>query len=261
MTALIVHPVFRRQGLANRLLGWCVERAREELRQNAVLYGGIQSGNTASLATARHWLPRQIGRFRGAAVPMRNRPPKPLPGVTVRPARESEFEDICRELNASYQGHNLVPVETPDSLASWLAHRPVDGPYRHYYLAAGEDGRLLAGLGLTEAYRTTEMHIVRMPAAMRWLNKILHIVPADGVMRRLSVSKLWFADLDAARFLWESMRWLYREQGNSLMAYYDPKSPAAAIAKIPFWLPKASLTLVIDSPVSINEDLPIYPPG
>jgi hypothetical protein len=258
---LIVHPAYRRQGLANRLLGWCVERAREQLGPEAILYGGIQVGNAASLATARHWLPRQVGRFKGAAVPMRNRPPKPLLGVTVRPAGESEFEEICRELSAFYRDHNLAPAETPDSLASWLAHRPVDGPYRHYYLAAGEDGRLLAGLGLTEAYRTTEMHIVRMPTVMRWLNKILHIVPADGAMRRLSVSKLWFADLAAARFLWESMRWLYREQGNSLMAYYDPRSPVADVPKIPFWMPKASLTLVIDSQTAINEKLPTYPPA
>jgi hypothetical protein len=76
----------------------------------------------------------------------------------------------------------------------------------------------------------------------------------------LSASKLWFADPAAARFLWESLRWLYREQGNSLMAYYDPKSPAAAVPRIPFWLPKASLTLVIDSPIPMNEDLPIFPP-
>jgi hypothetical protein len=74
------------------------------------------------------------------------------PTAIGRPARESELEEICRELSAFYQGHNLVPVETPDSLASWLAQRPVDEPYRHYYLATGEDGRLLAGLGLTEAY-------------------------------------------------------------------------------------------------------------
>jgi hypothetical protein len=45
------------------------------------------------------------------------------------------------------------------------------------------------------------MHIVRMPAVMRWLNKILRIVPADGIMRRLSASKLWFADQAPAQFL------------------------------------------------------------
>jgi hypothetical protein len=79
-------------------------------------------------------------------------------------------------------------------------------------------------------------------------------------MRRFSVSKLWFTDLAAARSLWESLRWLYREQANSLMAYYDPRGPAAAVPRIPFWLPKAGLTLVIDSPIPMNEDLPIFPP-
>jgi hypothetical protein len=57
------------------------------------------------------------------------------------------------------------------------------------------------------------------------------------------------------------MRWLYLELGNSLMAYFDPRSPMTAVPKIPFWMPKASLILVIDGPVPMNGERPIYPPA
>ena len=45
------------------------------------------------------------------------------------------------------------------------------------------------------------------------------------------------------------------------MAYYDLQSPVSGVPRIPLWMSSASLTLVIDDLVPIDEDLPIYLPA
>lgn len=260
--SIVTHPDHRRQGIAAQMTQWCIDRIQERTGPESIIYAGIQARNIASFATVQKWLPETAGYFYGTAVPMRTRPPESQPDITVRTAYTTEFDEIGHRLNTFYQDHNFSPHETPETLQTWLDHSPFDTPFRHYHVAVDTAGNLLAGLGLTESYRATELHILRMPAYMHLLNKILHVVPQNGVMRRLGVSKLWFAPNQhkAAQFLWETIRWQQRDKGNSLMVYYDPTSPTAAIPKIPFWMPKAKLTLVVNSLAPVGKAFPIYPP-
>jgi GNAT superfamily N-acetyltransferase len=260
--SIVVHPDHRRQGIAAQMTQWCVERIQERIGPEGVIYAGVQERNDASFATAQKWMPETVGYFYGSAVPMRSQPPKLLTGIVIRAAGINEFDEISRHLNTFYQNHNFSPYETSERLESWLQNSPFDTPFRHYYIAVDDDGNLLAGLGLTESYRATELHVVRMPAYMRWLNKILKVVPQDGIMRRLGISKIWFApnQLKVAQHLWESLRWQYRDKGNSLMFFFDPTSPVAKIPKIPFWMPKAKLTMVANKLTQTGQPFPIYPP-
>ena len=259
---IVVHPDHRRQGIAAQMTQWCVDRIQERSGPGCLIYAGVQDRNVASFATAQKWMPETAGYFYGSAVPMRSQPPKSLPGIVNRVAGINEFDKISRHLNTFYQDHNFSPYETSERLESWLEYSPFNTPFRHYYIAVDDDGNLLAGLGLTESYRATELHVVRMPNYMRWLNKVLKVVPQDGIMRRLGISKIWFApnQLKVAQHLWESLRWQYRDKGNSLMFYYDPASLIADISKIPFWMPKAKLALIVNNPLEMNDALPIYPP-
>jgi hypothetical protein len=43
--------------------------------------------------------------------------------------------------------------------------------------------------------------------------------------------------LEAARYLWNSLRYELRERGNCLGIAYDPRDRLADVFQIPFWLP------------------------
>jgi hypothetical protein len=86
-------------------------------------------------------------------------------------------------------------------------------------------------------------------------------VPRDGVMKRVVVDGLWFADdrQDAAAFLWEWMRWLAHDRASIVMVFFDARNPLAGIIRMPRWIPSPPGTLVVAGPVPMQEDRLIYP--
>lgn len=50
----------------------------------------------------------------------------------------------------------------------------------------------MAGLGLENESLISTMRVVRMPAALRLANALVHVVPRDGVMHNLNVRLPWF---------------------------------------------------------------------
>jgi hypothetical protein len=74
------------------------------------------------------------------------------------------------------------------------------------------------------------------------------------------VKDLWFAPgrIDAAKYLWESLRWLWRERGTMLMSLYDIQSPMAPVIPQPWYMPRQSGSLVIAAPTPVNETKPLY---
>ena len=52
---LMVHPDFRRQGVARRLSEWRMEQARLRLGDKGVMMADIQMGNKASDRTVKKW--------------------------------------------------------------------------------------------------------------------------------------------------------------------------------------------------------------
>jgi hypothetical protein len=119
-----------------------------------------------------------------------------------------------------------------------------------------ETGRIQAGMALAEQYRIVEMQVENLPMVMRLLNRVVKLVPPDGSLRQLSVHKAWFASeqVQAAQYLWETLRWEWRERGNTLTFRYDPHSPLKNIFKTPPWIPESSFTFAIDGPVPVSEE-------
>ena len=226
--SLIVHPAHRSQGIATQLTAWRLNYAQEKLGHDYLKLALIQENNEPSLATARKWCKQLGGRLQTAVLPTSNKPVSQLPRMTVRPVRTTELEQVAQGLNHFYSGYELYMPETAVSLDTWLKQSPFSQPIRHYYVAVNKQGELLAGLGITEQCKVMTMHVTAMPAVVRGLNKLVRMVPADGILRQLSVSKLWFApdQRQAASHLWETVRWQLRDKGTHLVLTFDPRSTA-----------------------------------
>jgi predicted N-acetyltransferase YhbS len=252
LNSLQVHPDYRRRGVAAELARSRLARAEELEGGDVVALAYIQAGNAGSLANARRWATQVGGRLVVAPIGVRRRPPRTAgktAGLTVRPAGPGELGPVAVAVNADQAGHDFARPWPAGRLAQWLADSPFPEPVNHYQVAVDQSGQLLAGLGIREEGRIASLVVERIPLPMRAANAVLRVVPRDGRMRNLVVSRLWFAPgrLDAARYLWEMTRWQWRDAGTSLVVAYDPRSPVRQVVAAPPWVPMTSTTIALRS--------------
>jgi GNAT superfamily N-acetyltransferase len=259
--SLSVHPDYRRQGIATQIALWRVEKAREMLGAEAVFFAGIQQGNEGSLRNAAKWSTQRIdNRTTAGVVKVRTSPPDNPAALEVRPADKDEYEEIVHKQNAFYRDYNLYPPRSAESLYAWHQAAPFGFPLREYYVVVDKAGNLLGGLSATEEGRVTSGHVVKMAWPLRLLNYVVHLIPADGVTKRIHVKDVWFAPdrLDAGCYLWESLRWLWRERGTMVMSFFDVNSSLAQVIKSPPYMPPQTGSLVVAAPTAMNEEKCIY---
>lgn len=162
---------------------------------------------------------------------------------------------VAGGLNSFYAGYNFFSPLTAESLSDWLALSPFEDAFRHYFVAVDAAGRILAGMGLVESHRVMELQVKQMPWPLRMLNRMVRLVPPDGRMRQLMATKAWFAPgrLAEAQYLWETLRWQWRERGATLAFSYDERSPLAQVFRTPVWMPKTGFVLLVDAPAAPSE--------
>jgi GNAT superfamily N-acetyltransferase len=261
LNTFMVHPLWRGQGIAAKLSDKAIEYATTRLGHKILLVADIQAGNTASRRTAGKWSSQILPAVTVAPVTVRRRKPGTLAGVTVEPLTSDHAETFAQGLNAFYEGYNLFQPETADSLSTLLSQRPQGLTLHHCLTATDPNGRLLAGLALEEACRLRTYQVVHMPAVLRMANRLIHLVPADGILREILVSRFWYRQGKeaAARCLWQNARWECRDRGTALMAFFDPRSPLAGVFHLKPWAIRTAMNPVIrwESPVSV--DRPSYP--
>lgn len=258
---LMVHPSYRRRGLAAELTRAAVAIARARLGQGGLVFAHVQSGNVGSLRAIGASLPHQGGSLTGGVVRMRARPPRSEPSWTVRPIREADLEVVAAGLDAFYVRHDFYPRETARSLGERLARSPLAAPLRRAYVVTDRAGIARAGLTVVEQSLLRTLEIERIPPLMRLVNCALRVLPPDRILRQIGVESVWFADgyLGAARHLWETARWELRARGHAFITLFDPRSPAREVFRIPRWLPATTTTLLHDGEAPRPGAALLYP--
>jgi hypothetical protein len=261
LNALVVHPHFRRRGLACQLARWREEFARRRIGDGGVIWAIIQRSNTGSERTACKWAPQFLSR-RVTIVPLRMRsvPPRRAAHLDVRPARAEDLEEVAEQLNRYYRDYNLYSPETKSSLAAWLAETPFDSPFRHYRVVTDGAGALLGGMGLSENFRVRTTLITRLPFVLRIPNRIFHVVPADGRLREVALSRIWYMPgrLDAMRYLLEMQRWEWRARGTSMVLYADLRSQLIRLLGLPERIGRTTVGIAVQAPVPCAQDRLVY---
>lgn len=265
LDGLKVQKEFRGNGLGYQIASWRIQKAREEFGDHCVVGTGMLHDNHASHAVASKWC-REFAesaldvRF----VPMLTRRPKSLVGMNVREINPDEYEEFAHKQNQFYSQYNLYAPSSPNSIVDALAVS-VDGrkPYR-YFAAVDTHGNLLAGAQTWARGLLKSDTVNNPPKLLRVLNKVMRLLPPDFTLRDVSVSGLWYesGQMKIAQFLWEMLRWEFRDQGTILTAAFDSRDPAMNLVRMKPWnQPRPKITLAIHGPTPIQRNQLLFASG
>jgi hypothetical protein len=233
--------------LGTQLAQWRVEQARARFGENGVIMTGTSTNNTASINTMKKWCKQFFSPMHVAIRPARVNAPAPLAGITVRAPQPHEFEQVAERSNHFYAAYNLyTPLQ-----AAQLA----PGGVHEYRVAVDRHGSVLAGVMLSNRGKLMVDTISNIPAPLKLMNRVLHIVPDDGNVRLVECSGLWFApdQMRVAQHLWQSVRYEFREQASSITHNFDPRSPLIDVFQIKPWhVPKIELIYAIAGPTLMD---------
>lgn len=255
---LRVHPDFRGMGIARDLSDWALEYITDLLRSDTVLYGAIMDGNASSKLAEKYGF-RATRHVQGGIVPMRKRPPAPLPGLEVRLANRGELPAIVEGMNAFYRDHDLWSPVSEDTLEEFLG-REVAGEKPNQLYVAARGGEIVAGLSLSDQTNLVRMRLIRSPWYVHSLGSLLGLLPASGILDALTMRRVWFreGELEAGRSLWQTLRYELREQAGSLGIAYDPRDRLADLFQVPFWLPTFKARYLVRASGPLEPERLIY---
>jgi GNAT superfamily N-acetyltransferase len=247
---LIVHPDFRGKGLAARLVEWQVEQGRQRAGPDGVLLANFQRGNQVSRRLYARWLKHLAGPLIYYPQPMLPEPPPTPPELSTGPLDADETGEFVAQLNTFYQGWNFHQEASRESLQELCARTPFATPFRHAYTAVDRQGKLLAGLVVMEEYRLKEMEVRGLPRSLRLLNRLLHFIPPDGTVRELFIDHIWFrpGQVQAARHLIDTVRWIWAGRATTLSSLFDPRSPLGMLFPTRPWSIVARTSVALHSP-------------
>lgn len=265
LDGLKVKEEFRGNGLGYQIASWRIQKAREEFGDQCVVGTGMLHDNHASHAVASKWC-REFAEsaFDVRFVPMLTRKPKSLAGMNVREINPDEYEEFAHKQNQFYSQYNLYAPSSPNSIVDALGVS-VDGrkPYR-YFAAVDTHGNLLAGAQTWARGLLKSDTVNNPPKFLRVLNRVIHLLPPDFTLRDVSVSGLWYesSQMKTAQFLWEMLRWEFRNQGTILTAAFDSRDPAMHLVRMKPWnQPRPKITLAIHGPTLIQRNQLLFASG
>ena len=265
LDGLKVRKEFRAKGLGYKIASWRVQKARQEWGDQCVIGTGMLHSNHASHAVAQKWCREFVeSAVQALFVPMRASRPKSPAGVAFREIEPGEYQEFAQKQNKFYGKYNLYPPGSPESIVHALGVN-VEGrrPYR-YIAVVDVNGNLLAGAQTWARGLLKRDTVNHLPTAFLILNKFAHLLPADLTIRDVAVNGLWYeaSQENAARHLWEVLRWLCRDQGSTLAAGFDLRDPAAKLVPLkPWYQPRPQITLAIHAPTSLNRDQLLFASG
>ncbi|MDH5506635.1 MAG: GNAT family N-acetyltransferase [Anaerolineae bacterium] len=261
INTLVVHPDFRRQGVASQLAKWRIDFARQRIGEDGLLFALIQTGNTGSELTAKKWYTQFVpNRLAVLPVRMRTSPPKNQPQYHVRHIKPNEFEAVAALQNNYYQDYNLYPPETGEDLAAWCSQTQNGKTFHHYVVVTDKEDNILAGLGLADMSRLRTISITNVPPFMKILDKFLHVFPESDKIVEILLSRFWFTPghQRAAKYLFETVRWQWKDNATTLLAFYDKRNPIADVYALRPWHPSSQSSLALQSLTQMPSDRLVY---
>ncbi len=242
---------YRQQGLGRRLAAWRVARARETWGDEVVLLSGTISSNTASIQTMKKWAHEFVDDTAGRIWRPLSRRPEPPAGVAIREAEPGEYEELADRQNRYYRDYNLYPPVA----AADLALLPAGPAVRRHFVAAARDGRLLAGLSISDP-GALKVEKVNPPFLLGAAARLLRLLPADHVIRTVSIRGLWFADgrEALARPLVDHVRFAAGGPGTLFNFGCDPRSPLARLLVRRRLLPLPRPIFAVRGPEPLEPD-------
>lgn len=265
LDGLKVKKDFRGQGLGYQIARWRIEQARQSYGDQCVIATGMLHSNHASHAVAAKWC-REFAEsaLHIVILPIRTQTPKPLAGISVREIEATEYEEFAFKQNAFYKNYNLYAPCDVNSIANALGVSVAGKkPYR-FFAAVDKHGNLLAGAQTWARGMLKADAFNNPPRVLRLMNKILHLLPSDFIIRDIAVNGLWYEPdgLNVARYLWESIRWLCKDQGTTITAGFDPRDPVRnAVELKPWHQPRPEITLAIHGPSPMERDKLLFSMG
>ncbi len=258
LSNLRVHPDFRRQGVGRGLAEWGFAYVMEQIGSETMMYAAIQEENV-SLSLAERYQFRATNLIKGAIIPMRRSPPRSQGELAVRAAKEMDLSAVAMGMNSFYREHNLWSPVTATSLRECQSQEVCGVRPNQIYIVTRNE-RVVGGLSVSDRTRLVRMRIAKAPAPVRLLGQAIGVLPQDGVLRSLTVRRVWFAEgeLDAGRYLWESLRYELREKGTCLGISYDSADRLKALFRVPFWMPVVKARHLVRAKVPFDDRRRIY---
>lgn len=256
-----VHKDFRRRSIATAIVSQLLTIADERFGPERVIFAGIQVGNEASLRANMKWANQLIRDRESFAISKTlDRPPNGVDGISVRLAKEDEYETIANLQNEFYKKANLYPPKTRQQLREWVAQRPFGEEINRYYVAVDQNEQIVAGVGVTLEGRLMTTHVVRMPWLMKAANAIFRRLPAGNEARRMNGHWLWYKEgyEEACDYLWTSVKWLERKQANLAWCSFDSEGPLGEAISLPRFPPTTGGYIVINSSPTLRDNCFLY---
>lgn len=259
LDSLKVDEHFRKQGLGAQLMLSQVDYARETFGEDVIVLSGTSTDNIASQNTMKKWCNEFTDPFRFSLLRTNSKMPKAKHGTTIRDAMPDEYDALVEAQNTFYKDYNLYIPVSIESLTKDVTHSPVDESIMRHLVAVTDDGDLVAGV--SARYRGDLMydHIVP-PTPLRLANKLLKLIPPDGILRDVQLRGLWYADGHEAdaHYLLDMVRYLYYNKTSTLGLAVDPRSPLSNLVKPNRFLPVPKLVVSIKAPTLLDRNRLIY---
>jgi GNAT superfamily N-acetyltransferase len=262
LDSLKVDEQFRKQGLGTQLAQWRVDYARQHFGEDVVLLSGTELDNIASQNTMKKWCREFTDPIPLKILRTTSRKPTDVKGITIRDAQPHEYEAFAHAQNTFYKDYNLYIPVSDTSLTRDISNSPVNEPIIRHIVAVSDDGTLVAGV--SARYRG-DMTIdkISLPAPLRLVNLFLRILPADGVLRDVTLRGFWYADgqQNHAQYLLDMMCYLYHDKTTMLGMLVDTRSPIATLFKPNRFLPLPQIVFGVRGPTSLEADRLLGMPG
>lgn len=264
LDSLQVEQAFRGQGVGRQLVEWCLNRTRAEYGAACARFSGTTTDNHASRATLKSWAREIIEPIHVVIVPVRQRPPQTVSGITVREAEAAEYDEFAAKQNAFYEKYNAYPPTDAGGMAKLANMAPGGQRIYRFFVALDAAGNLLAGARAWLRGLLKVDKINNPPLPLRVVNSLIRLIPPDYIMREISVNGFWYgADkLAVAQKLWEEMRWQCRAYGTMLTISFDPHDPARSAVKLKPWhQPRPKVVVAIQGPAPVDRQRLLYSLG